>query len=157
MRHVSPIGVTLVKKFEGLRTKPYRCPAGRWTIGHGATVAGDGRQVTPVTPAITEEEAARLLARDLDVAAQGVLRLVTMPLTDRQLDALASFAFNVGLGRFEHSTLRALVNAGNHAAIPAELVKWTRANGRILPGLVQRRKAEAALYGGPPLPNPNTA
>lgn len=157
MRRVTPTGLALVKKFEGFRAKPYRCPAGKWTVGHGSTVDGNGRQVTPATPAITEEEAARLLARDLDVAAQGVLRLVTMPLTDRQLDALASFAFNVGLGRFEHSTLRALVNAGNHAAVPAELLKWTRANGRILPGLVQRRKAEAALYGGPPLASPKTA
>lgn len=138
--------VDLTKHFEGLHLKAYLCPAGVPTIGFGHTkgvVLGD---------AITEAEADRLLAEDLDDAAADVDRLVRVKLTPGELGALASFVFNLGPGNLQVSTLLALLNAGDHAGAVGEFGKWVKAsvNGRkeTLPGLVKRRAAEALLFQG---------
>ena len=144
MRHVSQDGLALVKRFEGFSPTIYFCPAGYPTIGFGHVVLEQERE--RLAAGISEEEAEALLAHDLEAAERAVLRLITVPLTDGQFDTLCDFTFNLGGGALQRSTLRAKINRGEHADVPAELMKWTRGGGRILPGLVRRRKAEADLY-----------
>ena len=84
---------------------------------------------------------------DVGIAERAVLRLISVPLTDGQFDALVSFTFNLGAGALQRSTLRRKVNHGEHESVPAELMKWVWAAGKRLPGLIRRRKAEALHYG----------
>ncbi len=95
---------------------------------------------------ITPEQAEALLRQDVQAAERAVLRLITVPLTDGQFDALVSFTFNLGAGALQRSTLRRKVNRGDHANVPAEFRKWVWAGGRKLEGLVKRREAELLLY-----------
>ncbi len=142
-RPVSRKGLDLIKKYEGLSLKAYRCPAGVLTIGYGHTSSvaeGD---------AITEEQAEKLLRADLRAAEDGVQRLVCVALSDNQFAALVSFAFNVGLGALSRSTLLSLLNRGWYDQVPAQLLRWTRAGGRVLAGLQRRRRDEAALWSMP--------
>ena len=145
-RQVAKEGLDLVKRFEGLRTQAYRCPAGVWTIGYGHT-----HGVKPGME-ITEGQADATLCQDLMEAAEQVERLVRVPLTDCQLAALASFVFNAGAGNLESSTLLHRLNTGDYDAVPTELAKWVKATdpktGKkfSLPGLVKRRAAEGELW-----------
>ena len=132
--------LALVKRFEGLKLKAYKCPAGVWTIGYGHTagvVAG---------MKITKEQAEALLEEDLGNARRSVQYFVKVPLTQNQLDALTSFVFNVGAGAFGRSTLVNRLNERNYSAVPVELKKWIRGGGKELPGLVTRREAESTLW-----------
>ncbi len=95
---------------------------------------------------ITQAEATELLRKDVGIAELAVLRLISVPLTDGQFDALVSFTFNLGAGALQRSTLRRKANRGEHDSVPAELMKWVWAAGKSLPGLVRRRKAEALAY-----------
>jgi len=95
---------------------------------------------------ITEQEALTILVADVQTAERAVLRLITVPLTNGQFDALVSFTLNLGGGALQRSTLRRKINRGEHADAPAEFMKWVWAGGRKLKGLVKRRAAEAALY-----------
>jgi GH24 family phage-related lysozyme (muramidase) len=135
-------GINLIKSFEGLRLKPYHCSAGVLTIGYGST----GPHVK-ADMSITESEADALLAKDLQRFEQGVDELIKVPLTQGEFDALVSFAFNLGCGALEESTLRRRLNGGeNKAAIfREELPKWVKGGGGVLPGLVRRREAEVKL------------
>jgi GH24 family phage-related lysozyme (muramidase) len=126
----------------------YICPAGYPTIGYGHVVNPDERQ--QFASGITSEQAEALLRQDVQIAERAVLRLITVPLTDGQFDALVSFTFNLGAGALQRSTLRRKVNRGDHAAVPPEFRKWVWAGGRKLEGLVRRREAEAALYSATP-------
>ena len=139
---ISAAGLKLVKTFEGLRTTAYVCPAGVLTIGYGST----GAHATP-GKTITEAEAEALLLKDLTRFEAGVAELITKPLTQGQFDALVSFAFNLGCGALEESTLRRRLNGGEeaNAVISQELPKWVKAGGQTLPGLVRRRDAEVQL------------
>ena len=144
---VSAAGINLIKEFEGVRLKSCKCPAGVWTIGVGHTSAAGPPVVKPGME-ITNAQATKILAQDLVQFEDGVEAAVKVPLTENQFDALVSFTFNVGLGAFQKSTLLKKLNAGQYDAIPAELMKWTKAGGKELPGLVRRRRAEAALWRG---------
>lgn len=144
---VSAAGINLIKEFEGVRLKSYKCPAGVWTIGVGHTSAAGPPVVKPGME-ITNAQATKILAQDLVQFEDGVEAAVKVPLTQNQFDALVSFTFNVGLGAFQKSTLLKKLNAGQYDAVPAELMKWTKAGGKELPGLVRRRRAEAALWRG---------
>lgn len=137
----SPRCVELVKRFEGFRAKPYLCPAGVATIGYGHTEG-----ISLSDPAISREAAAALLEKDLANFAAGVARMLAAPVTQNQFDALVSFAYNVGLGNLQRSTLLKKVNAGDLAGAAREFAKWTKAEGVELPGLVRRRAAERALF-----------
>jgi lysozyme len=148
MRHMTDQGLALIKRFEGFSATPYICPAGWWTIGWGAIHDLDGQPVTADTPPVTEEEAETLLRRDVTAAERAVLRLITVPVSDGRFDALASFAFNLGGGALQRSTLRRKVNREEHADVPDEFRKWVWGGGRKLPGLIRRREAEAVLYVG---------
>ena len=140
-------GVALIKLYEGCKLTAYRCPAGVWTIGYGHTTAA-GEPTVVEGMKITAVEATNILKRDLKKFEQGVDESVTVPLSQNQFDALVSFAFNVGLGALRKSTLLRKLNAGDYAAVPAELMKWTKAGGKELPGLVKRRRAEAGMWRG---------
>ena len=145
--------IELCQHFEGFRAKPYLCPAGIPTIGYGSTYYADGRKVSWQDAAISEPEARELLVHELThTYAPGVLRLCPglLPLAVIQNDwgkinALVDFTYNLGVGRLQTSTLRRKVNAQDWQGAQIELLKWVRGGGKILPGLVRRRQAEAAL------------
>jgi lysozyme len=144
---IPPAALQLVAEFEGYRSEAYRCPAGVWTIGYGTTRWGDGRPVQP-GDTITEDAARRLLKRDLADAAQAVDDLVKVELTEHQRAALISFVYNIGRGAFARSTLLARLSAGHMTSAADEFMRWIRAGGVVLPGLVRRRSAEAKLFSG---------
>jgi lysozyme len=138
-------GLALIRKFEGLRTGAYRDAAGVWTIGYGHTsFAGPPRVGRGMK--ITRNEAASILARDLAGFAAGVASHVRVPLSDGQFSALVSFAYNVGLENFRKSSVLRAVNDGDCCAVPRRLSLWVKAGGKVLPGLINRRAAEGALF-----------
>jgi lysozyme len=142
MRHITKDGLDLIKLFESFSPSIYICPANKPTIGYGHVVLDS----EDFTVGIDEATAEDLLRNDANIAERSVLRLIKVPLTDSQFDALVSFTFNLGGGALQRSTLRSKVNREEHDDVPAEFMRWTQGGGRILPGLVRRRKAEAALY-----------
>lgn len=144
---ISQEGLDLIKEFEGIRLEAYKCPAGVLTIGIGHTSAAGPPEVKPGMK-ITKKEAYDILNRDLDQYEDAVNKSVKVPLTQNQFNALVSFTYNVGVGAFEKSTLLKKLNQGQYSAVPGELMKWTKAGGKELPGLVRRRRAEAALWRG---------
>ena len=148
----------LVKHHEGVRTKPYRCPALLWTVGVGhvidplhTKVPFEERRNLPIPDGwnriLTMGEVDAILAQDLAKFERGVARLCPA-VVGRQsaFDALVSFAFNVGLGNLQRSSLRMKTNRGEFEEAAEEFMKWTKAGGRVLPGLVKRRMDEKALY-----------
>lgn len=144
-------GVALIKKWEGLRTKAYKDGGGVWTIGYGHTSAAGGLKVTPGL-VISAQQAEDLLKEDLEKFEARVNRWVKVPLNQNQFDALVSFDLNTGA--IHNSTLLKKLNAGNYSAVPSELAKWVHDNGKLIPGLVNRRSDEARLWnkatGKPP-------
>ena len=135
--------VAFCKRFEGFRSKPYLCPANVPTIGYGTTYYLDGSKVTLSDPPITEQEAETLLVNILTKEyLPGVLRLCP-GLSGNRLEAIVDFAYNLGLGNLKISTLRKRLNEGNYDAASTEILKWNKANGRILLGLSTRREAES--------------
>ncbi|MGU5727515.1 lysozyme [Aeromonas jandaei] len=148
MRQVTEEGLNLIKRFEGFSHTIYTCPAGYPTIGYGHVVVA--HEQDQFATGITQAEATELLRKDVRIAERAVLRLISVPLTDGQFDALVSFTFNLGAGALQRSTLRRKVNRGEHQAVPAELMKWVWAVGKKLPGLVRRRQAEGVAYASEP-------
>ncbi len=144
MLTTSPDGYALIQAHEGRRLAAYRDPVGVWTIGYGH--AGDVQAGDVITP----HQAEVLLAADVAVAEAAVRRLVRVPLTQGQFDALVSFVFNLGAGRLSGSTLLAKLNARDYAGAAREFGRWVKGtvDGRKvnLPGLVKRRAAERALF-----------
>ena len=138
-------GLALIQEFEGLRLKAYTCPAGILTIGYGHTSAAGAPTVTPGMT-IDKGVAHEILRSDLERFERGVNGLVKVELTKNQFDVLVSFAYNCGLGSLKKSTLLKRVNAKRFDDVPAELMKWTRGGGKVLPGLVRRRRAEAEMW-----------
>lgn len=139
-RRTGKRGITLIKIFEGLRTTAYKCPAQKWTIGYGHTRTAEPGML------ITEEEAVDLLQKDLEFFEAGVRKAVDVKITQNQFDALVSFAFNVGLGNFRKSTLLKKLNKGDDWGASQEFVRWKYSNGKVLPGLLRRRRAERELF-----------
>lgn len=140
-------GIELIKRFEGFKSAPYVCPAGVPTIGYGNTYYPDGKKVTLKDPAINETEATRLLLVLLDSFEKSVDSFCRDDINQNQFDALTSFCYNVGAGNLKASTLLKKVNANpNDPTIRTEFLKWTKAGGKTLAGLIKRREAEADLY-----------
>jgi lysozyme len=142
------IAAALCRQFEGLRLQPYICPAGYPTIGYGTVNKPDGTKVAMEDPPITKEVAEAWLLHELrNEYLPGVLRasprLIAEP---RTLGALADFAYNLGVPRYRASTLRRRVDVADWAAARVELDRWVRGGGRVLPGLVRRRRAEGFLF-----------
>ncbi len=140
-------GIELIKRFEGLSLKPYLCPANIPTIGYGNTFYKNGKKVTMNDKPITEQKAVEMLRQSLEKFEQYVDSYTTDSITQNQFDALVSFCYNLGPANLKSSTLLKKVNANqNDPTIKDEFLKWTKAGGRKLAGLVKRREAEAELY-----------
>lgn len=135
--------------FEGMYLKPYLCPANVPTLGVGSTFYESGARVTLADPAITRERALALLEWELNHCLPKVLQLCPglKAWGQKATGAILDFAFNCGTGALSGSTLRRRINADDVSGAQAELMKWVRGGGRVLPGLVKRRAAEAALLG----------
>jgi lysozyme len=147
------LAAELCRRFEGFRSKPYFCPAGVPTIGYGSTYYADGKKVGMNDASITEPQARALLLKELfQTYAPGVLRqcpglLPLALLTDdwRKLNAIVDFAYNLGVGRLQTSTLKRKINAQDWDGAREQLMLWVRGGGKVLPGLVKRRQAESLL------------
>jgi len=135
----------LLKKFEGCKLTAYRCPAGICTIGYGHT-ASAGAPPPRDGMTITQKQADDILSRDLVKFETAVHNMVHQPLNQHQFDVLVDFAYNAGIGNLQSSTLLKKVNAAKFDEVPAELMKWTKGGGKVLPGLVRRRQAESAWW-----------
>lgn len=141
------IAASLCKQFEGFRSKPYLCPAGVPTIGYGSTYYADGRKVTLQDNPVGEAVANALLMHELEnTYLQGVLRNCPILLTDeRKCNAIVDFCYNLGVGRLQTSTLKRKINAQDWDGAKEELMKWSKAGGKVLSGLLKRRQAECNL------------
>jgi lysozyme len=155
------IAEELCRRFEGLHRVgkdgliyPYICPAGYPTQGYGTVNRPDGRKVTMQDPPITREVAEQWLKVELiNTYAPGVIRqcpgLLPLALLENDWSkfcAIVDFAYNTGVGRLQTATLRRKINELDWEGAKTELARWTRGGGRVLPGLVRRRAAEAALF-----------
>ena len=149
---VPKAAVDLAKRFEGFqrvakfdpgRAHPYVCPAGFWTIGYG-------HLCEPTHPPITEAEGAVYLTNDLQTALAATLRYcpVLAMEPEGRLASIVDFTFNLGAGRLQTSTLRRRVNQKDWVAAATELRRWVNGGGKVLPGLIARREAEACWLRG---------
>ncbi|MDB9529195.1 lysozyme [Oscillatoria sp. CS-180] len=138
-------GLTIVKRSEGLELTAYQDSVGVWTIGYGHTSAAGDPQVY-AGQTITEAEAEAILRKDLRYFENGVRNAVKVPVNSNQFSALVSFAFNLGVGALEGSTLLRKLNAGDYQGAADEFPRWVKAGGQTLPGLVKRRRGERALF-----------
>lgn len=144
---ISENGIKLIKHFEGVRYKPYKCAAGLWTIGIGHLI-GNGKQLPDsYNKTFTEREVDELLRKDLARFERGVALLfpVSYRFTQGTYDALISFSFNLGLGALQRSTVRSALLRGDKTMAGESLLKYCRAGGKILKGLQLRRQAEHKL------------
>lgn len=138
----------LIKKYEGCHKRQadgtliaYKCPAGVWTIGWGST----GRGIREGT-VWTQQKADERLQKDAQAVIDAALK--ASPIlngTDGKLAAIADFIYNCGIGAYQSSTLKKRIDAGDWLSAVQEIKRWDKAGGKVLPGLVARRKDEAAL------------
>lgn len=154
---VSAKAIQMIKHHEGVRQRPYRCPAKLWTIGVGhvlyprqGALKLEERDSVPLRDednrTFSMEEVDDILRRDLERFERGVERYCPVKLTQGQFDALVSFSFNLGLGGLQRSTLRQKVLRGEFESAAEEFLKYTIAGGKVLKGLVNRRNDERALF-----------
>jgi lysozyme len=146
-----------IKHHEGVRQKPYRDSVYLWTVGVGhlmydsqAKLPVDQRSAIQLLPqdnrTFSMEEVDAILRSDLARFERGVTNLCPVPLTQGNFDGLVSFAFNVGLGTLQRSTLRQKVLRGDMEGAADEFLKYNKAGGKVLKGLVTRRNDERALF-----------
>ena len=133
-------GIDVIKHFEGLRLQTYRCSASKLTIGYGHTATAKKGMI------ISQTKAEELLKSDLKRFEEGVTRLVGLKIHQLMFDSLVSFAFNLGLGNLQKSTLLKKINLGKFEDVENEFIKWNRAGGKVLEGLTRRRNAEKELF-----------
>lgn len=138
-------GIAHIKEFEGFRGKRYLCPAGKWTIGYGHVIV-DSERATLWDADLTEEQATKLLMKDLVRFEDAVLAMVAVPLTQGQFDALVSFAYNLGEAKLRSSTLLKLLNAGDYDGARKQINRWVYSNGKKLEGLIRRRARETEMF-----------
>lgn len=154
---ISERALICIRHHEGVRQKPYRCPAKLWTVGVGHVLYPeqgklkiedrDGFALKDAdNRTFTMDEVNAILKSDLARFERGVVQFCPVPLTQGQYDALISFSFNVGLGTLQRSTLRQKVLRGDMEGATEELLKYCKAGGKVLKGLENRRKDERALF-----------
>lgn len=146
---VSNAGIQLIKHHEGVRYKPYTCPAGLWTVGVGHLI-GNGKSLPREwNKTFTPAEVDGILKHDLNRFELGICKMLpNVPLRQHEFDALVSFAFNLGLGTFQRSTIRQALLRNDKEQAMASLMKYCRAGGKILKGLQNRRLDERKLFLG---------
>ena len=131
----------LLKHFEGFAPHAYTCAGGFTTIGYGHRLRS-----YETMRIITMAQAEHVLERDMQLTADAVARLITVPLKPNQWIALVSFTFNLGPGALQRSALRAKVNRNEHGDVPREFLKWVYVRGQKCLGLIRRRRIEANIY-----------
>lgn len=145
--HIDQKGLNLIKHFEGFRSEPYLCPAKVPTIGYGTTYYPNGKKVTLDDKSISEEFASQLLEIELHAYERAVDSYTTDEVNQQQFDALVSFVYNLGVNSLKISHLLQFINHDpSDPKIKDQFMLWTHAGGKVLPGLVTRREAEANLY-----------
>jgi GH24 family phage-related lysozyme (muramidase) len=137
---ISDTGIALIQEFEGMRLVGYLCPAGKPTVGWGHT------KTARVGQRISIERAEQLLREDLADFERCVERVVSVPMSQNEFDAIVSWAFNVGCGAVAKSTLVRKLNAGDRKGAADEFLRWNKAGGKSLAGLTRRRRAERELF-----------
>lgn len=138
---ISENGLNLIKHFEGCELQAYKCPAGVWTIGYGhIKTAHEGK-------VITQEQADEMLVEEMEEYEGYINRAVKVELNQNQFDAMVSWVYNLGNGNLGASTLLKVLNMGDYAGVPAQMLRWNKAGGKVLEGLTRRRQAEADLFG----------
>ena len=145
LRLAQDMAKALIIHFEGFSSKPYHCPGGYLTIGYGHRIEPDEKWGE-----ISEEEAEVILNQDIKLIL-GFLKVSFQEkfyeLNEDQIAALISFVFNIGRTAFQESTVRKKILAGARPSeIANEMMRWVYSNGKLLPGLLERRKAEAELF-----------
>ena len=135
-------GINLIKHFEGCELEAYKCPAGVWTIGFGHI---KGVQEGDV---ITEADAHNMLVEELDEYEGYINDMISVELNQNQYDAMVSWVYNLGGGNLKASTLLKVLNQGEFDGVPAQIMRWNKAGGKVLEGLTRRRQAEADLFSG---------
>jgi lysozyme len=134
-------GIAFIKRHEGLRLTKYKDSAGFWTVGYGHLIKRGEK-----LDRISQWKADQLLKKDLRIAENVVNKLVRVHLSQNQFDALVSFAFNVGGGAFQRSTLLKHVNNENYGNAKHQFMQWVKAGGSKNRGLINRRKAEKLMF-----------
>lgn len=131
----------LIKEYEGFRETAYKCPAGQWTVGYGSTTYPDG---TPVMPGdkVSERQAEEMLVH----YCEHKIKYPKGDFLTVQKEALCSLIYNIGQGNFDRSTLKKTIEVKQWSEAERQWKRWTRANGKVLPGLVRRREAECKLF-----------
>ena len=137
---ISQNGIDLIKKYEGCKLQAYYDSVGVLTVGYGHTTTVKKGMI------ISQTKAEELLKNDLKRFEEGVTRLVGLKIHQLMFDSLVSFAFNLGLGNLQKSTLLKKVNLGKFEEASNEFIKWNRAGGKVLEGLTRRREAERDLF-----------
>ena len=139
-------GIEFIKTQEGFRSKPYPDASGKaYDIGYAHTILPSDPADVRNGP-ISQETATEILKNDVKIAENGIKKLVKVPLTQSQFDALVDFVYDGGSGMLQKSTLLQKLNAGNYADVPSELAKYVYANHVVLPALVRRRRGEALMF-----------
>lgn len=132
---INKAGLELIKSFEGCHLTAYKCPADVWTIGYGHTLGVyEGMK-------ITQAEAEQYLKDDMTKYESYVKRFCKLELNENQFSALVSFTYNCGVGN-----LQTLIRNRNTDQIAEALLLYNKAKGKVLTGLVRRRKAERELF-----------
>lgn len=144
MRRINEDGLELIKRFEGFSATVYKDVAGKATIGYGHLLKPGEKMES-----LTKSEGEALLICDVAKAEQAVERLIHVPLSENEFSALVSFAFNLGSGALQRSTLRRKINDAELIDIETEWRRWVWAGGRRYGGLLRRREAELALFFSP--------
>lgn len=134
------LAIDIIKKFEGFRSTPYLCPAGKYTIGYGFT-----DDVEP-NSYMTEIEAEKKLNIILNTLRSLILDLIKIEINNNQLNALLSFVFNLGIGTFKKSSVLTKINKKDFKGAARTMLLYNRANGEVLLGLSRRRNAEKELF-----------
>ena len=143
-------GLTLTEQFEGCELTAYQDSGGVWTNGYGNT-----HGVVPGST-ITEQQAIADLQANIQNSVNDVNRLVTVPLTQGEFDALVDFDFNLGRGNLASSTLLTLLNTGDFAGAADQFDRWDRCGGTVMAGLLRRRQAETTEFAGTSVTPPKT-
>lgn len=141
----SPRAYALIREYEGCAVEPYADAGGWMTIGFGHRLRDGERFAAPIPIELCES----LLAADVQRAEECIARNVTVELTQNQVDALISWIYNLGCGRFQYSALLRYLNAGDYIAAGHEFTRWSHVGKRVLPGLLRRRIAEQMLFTSP--------
>ena len=145
---ISENGIDLAKRHEGFRAKAYLDPVGIPTIGYGLTryFHREGAPLVRMGDIITRDEASFSLGMVMQDFFDQVARQIRVPLSQNQVDAIASFVYNIGPSAFLKSTCLRMLNDGDYAGAAAQFLRWDKAGGRALPGLTKRRREESELF-----------